>query len=143
MYCADFFLQIYDSLVDFSITLKDFDKLNLEEYDPILLRKTLILDGKINSIEYLNDSIEKFAVVVELVKGEWIGLEEIATYRCLVVFEGSEFVDNFKSREETNSVLHHIMPKSRVIIAGKLRQQVELDTDTLIWLVDGLYIRKI
>ena len=132
-----------DKSLDFSITLKALNKLILEEYDSNLLKKIVILDGKINTIEYLNNSFEQFSVILELVKGEWIGLDEIATYRCLILFEGSQFVENFNYEEQSNSNLTHITPKSRVIVAGKIRQKVELDSDTLIWLVDGLYIRKI
>ena len=133
----------FDAIVDFSITIKT---LNLHgETDPSFLDtdKLLLLNGTVSSISFVNPKQENFVVQVELVSGEWVGLEEVKSYNCTVIFQGSEFYRLFPRRRPKNPSPDMISANNRVLVVAKAQNRVTNEAGELHWLLEGFYIRRI
>lgn len=91
--------EAFNSVVDFSVSTADLVELvrsgRADEIDP---EKYLILEGSVASTLLLDPNEETYWAIVELVAGEWIGLEEIEVYRVFVYLEGPQFSNRVVER---------------------------------------------
>lgn len=107
----------FDRVVDFSATLEDLDEIVRGErpFDP---EKLVIVEGAVESITVVNREEESFLAFAELVKGRWIGLEEIGVTTCYVQFAGPEFSGRLSSRPAEDGST--VSLNSRVLVVGNL-----------------------
>ena len=132
-----------DAAVDFTITLKDLDRLIRQgRFAPP--ERALVLDGTIKRIDILDPTPETFAVQIELVKGEWFEREAVRSYRSIILLEGSRFVANFPPRG-VEATAAAIPLNSRVVVAGMALGVAQLteDPDDLAWVIAGQHIRAL
>ena len=133
-----------DRVIDFSVTVKTLDRLDaVTARDYRLDERFLILDGTVSTIEVIEPEESRYQVVVELVSGEWIGLEEVRSYRCLVLFSGPEFARVFPRRAPRDAGPRVITPNDRVVLVARLLEPVALDTQESIWVLEGFYVRAL
>jgi hypothetical protein len=104
--------------VDFSITLKDLAAVAAGE-KPLPQGRLLVLDGTVTSLSFLDKEEASFRVRAELMSGEWIGLEDVRAYTCVVTFSGSEWFTVFPARPPRNPPPGVVLPNSRVIIVAR------------------------
>ena len=132
-----------DAAVDFSITLKDLDRLIRQgRFAPP--ERALVLDGTIKRIDVLDPTPATFAVQLELVKGEWFEREAVRSYRSIILLEGRQFATYFPPRGEDPTAAA-IPLNSRVVVAGValLVAQLTEDPDDLAWVIAGQYVRAL
>jgi hypothetical protein len=133
-----------DRIIDFSVTVK-----TLERLDPATARdfrldeRFLLLDGTVNTVEVLDPEESRYQVIVELVSGEWIGLEEVRSYRCLVLFSGPEYARVFPRRAPRDAGPRVITPNDRVLMVARLLEPVQLGAGESVWVLEGSYVRKL
>jgi hypothetical protein len=133
-----------DRVIDFSVTVK-----TLERLDPVTARdyrldeRYLLLDGTVSTIEVVDPEESRYQVVVELVSGEWIGLEEVRSYRCLVLFGGPEFARIFPRRAPRDAGPRVITPNDRVLIVARLLEPVQWSEGESVWVLEGTYVRPL
>lgn len=133
-----------DRVVDFSVTVKTLDRLDLATArDYRLDERFLVLDGTVTTIEVIDPDETRYQVVVELVSGEWIGLEEVRSYRCLVLFSGPEFAGVFPRRAPRDAGPRVITPNDRVLLVARLLEPVALDGEQSVWVLEGVYARPL
>lgn len=133
-----------DRVVDFSVTVKTLDRLDVATArDYRLDERFLVLDGTVTNIEVIDPDESRYQVVVELVSGEWIGLEEVRSYRCLVLFSGAEFARVFPRRAPRDAGPRVITPNDRVLFVARLLEPVVLEGDQSIWVLEGIYARPL
>ena len=87
----------FDRVVDFSVTLKTLAAV-AEGKAPLPTGKMLLLSGTVSDVNILNKDERAFKVRIELITGEWIGLEDVKAYACYVEFSGPEFFKVFPAR---------------------------------------------
>jgi len=133
-----------DRVIDFSVTVKTLERLDAATArDYRLDERFLVLDGTVSTIEVIDPEESRYQVVVELVSGEWIGLEEVRSYRCLVLFSGPEYARVFPRRAPRDAGPRVITPNDRVLLVARLLEPVALDADDSIWVLEGIYARPL
>ena len=130
-------------LVDFSISMKTLDiMLERGQIDAFNKDRYLILDGTVASRELLSADGEPFLGEIELVQGEWLGLEEVKIYRCIVVFSGDQFSGLIPARRARRRSENEIKLNSHVLLLGKFTGTRTLSNGTMVPLIEGFLIRE-
>jgi hypothetical protein len=132
----------FDRVVDFSVTLKSLAAA-ADGKAPLPTGRMVVLSGTVSDVSILDKEPATFKVRIELITGEWIGLEDVKAYTCYVEFSGPEFFKVFPARAPRTVTPGVIVGNSRVLVVGRV---VELTTSPLgakRALVDGAYIRSI
>ncbi|MBN1836076.1 MAG: hypothetical protein JW820_09520 [Spirochaetales bacterium] len=133
-----------DKVIDFSVTVKTLERLDAATArDYRLDERFVVLDGTVGTIEVLDPEESRYQVVVELISGEWIGLEEVRSYRCLVLFSGPEFARVFPRRAPRDAGPQVIAANDRVLFVARLLEPVALDEGSSIWVLQGVYARAL
>ena len=134
----------FDAVADFSVTIKtlsQLDEATAAAYG--LMDRFLLLDGTVTNKLVLDSNEESYLVQVELVSGEWIGLEEVRSYRCLVLFSGPEFARVFPRRAPRDAGPRVITPNDRVLLVARLLEPVVLEGEQSVWVLEGVYARPL
>ena len=131
----------FDQVVDFSVTLKTL-ALNAgnPQADFAQQEKYLILNGTITGIQLLDPEQATFRARVELVTGEWDGLEEVRSYRCFVLFEGPEFFRLLPKRKNPASAVQ-VGVTDRVIVVARAIEPLADPSGGADWLLRGFHLR--
>jgi hypothetical protein len=133
----------FDRIVDFSMTLKGLDQgSGGSRADLVQQGKLLILNGTVSNIRILSPEPEGFQVQLELVLGEWIGLEEVRSYRCSVLFQGPEYAPLFP-RKKSGVSGAAIETNTRVLVVARALEPVSVEKDRTDWLLQGFHIRSL
>jgi hypothetical protein len=134
----------FDRIVDFSLTLKELNRLPAAEIPAFLAGgKLLLLNGTVAGVSFIDNSEENFQVAVELVSGEWLGLEDVRSYRCTVLFRGSRFFPLFPSRAPRNPEQDFVSANDRILVAASALDKISTDGGEVIWLLEGLHVRRL
>jgi hypothetical protein len=75
--------------------------------------------------------------------GEWIGLEDVKSYHCLVKFEGPEYLAAFPASAPRNPGPDVFVKSARMLVVALPVAVVELIDGRLLWLLDGVYLRRL
>ena len=132
-----------DDAVDFTITLRDLDRLVRQgQFEPP--PRALVLDGTIKRITIFDPNPATFDAEIELVKGEWFEREAVRSYRSIIVLQGGRFASLFPPRgvEPTRAA---IPLNSRVMVAGVALGVAPMsdDPNDLSWVVQGFHVRQL
>lgn len=134
----------FDRVVDFSATVKTLETLSTAQArERGLLARLVLLDGTVTSLQFLNAEEAGFALEMELVSGEWIGLEDVKIYRCRVRFQGPAFFRQFPRRAPKNPEPAQVVLNDRVLIVAKAVARVGDEAGQSLWLLEGLHVRPI
>ena len=134
----------FDAVADFSVTVKtlsSLDEATAAAYG--LLDRFLLLDGTVTNILVLDANEESYLVQVELVSGEWIGLDEVRSYSCWVLFSGPRFAGVFPARLPRNPAPGVIASNDTILIVAKPLQTVEIAEGEIAWVLEGIYARPL
>ena len=134
----------FDAVTDFSVTVKtlsQLDEATARAYG--LMDRFLLLDGTVTNILILDPSEENFLVQVELVSGEWIGLEEVRSYSCWVLFSGPRFASIFPARIPRNPPPGVITANDHILIVAMALQTVEIVEGETAWVLEGIHTRPL
>lgn len=133
----------FDRIVDFSITLKSLDQSSGgSRADLGQQGKLLILNGTVSNIRILSPEPEGFRAQLELVLGEWIGLEEVRSYRCSVLFQGPEYAPLFP-RKKSGASGPGIETNTRVLVVARALEPAPVEQGGAGWLLQGYHIRPL
>jgi hypothetical protein len=113
--------QDFGRIVDFQKTLKD---VSLEAAEAPAGRvssgKYLILEGSVASRRVVNAEPETFVGEIELVDGDWVGVESVNMWSCIVQFSGPEYVSRIPAGRTRKASPDEILLNSQVLVVGKL-----------------------
>ena len=134
----------FSDVVDFSTDLKSIATLvSRGAENRIALDKTFVLDGAVASITIADDSKENYTVIIELVSGEWAGLEEVKMYTCYVFFIGQEYSTIFPARRSRRPNPKAIEVNQEVIVACVMSEVWPNENGDPIAAMYGLDIRRL
>jgi hypothetical protein len=91
----------------------------------------------------LDSNEESYLVQVELVSGEWIGLDEVRSYSCWVLFSGSRFAGVFPARVPRDPPPEVIADNDKILIVALPLQTVEIAEGETAWVLEGIYARPL
>jgi|GEM_PF-1038484 len=132
----------FDSIVDFSLTFKDlFEEVNRGK--SIDSDRYIVIDGSITARIVLNKEEENFSAELEVVNGNWKGLEEVEIYKCIVVLKGTDFFKRIPVKRSRKKLPNEIELNSRVLIVGKIVSVRKDDDGILIPVLEAIYVRPI
>jgi hypothetical protein len=134
----------FNAVADFSVTVKtlsQLDEATARAYG--LLDRFVLLDGTVSNILILDTNEESYLVQIELVSGEWIGLEEVRSYSCWVLFSGPRFADVFPARVPRTPPPGVISANDHVLIVAAPLQTVEIAEGERAWVLEGIHARPL
>ncbi len=113
--------ETFDSIVDFSITLRELAEVAAErEPGSVTEQPLVVVDGYIASVVVTDDSDGSFSADIELVDGEWFDLEDVRAYRAVVVVAGEDFRERVPRRAPPSPPRDHIVAGRHGIVVAQL-----------------------
>jgi hypothetical protein len=131
-----------ERVLDFSVTLKTLAAA-ADGKAPLPSGKMLLLSGTVSDISILSKDEGSFRVRVELINGEWVGLEDVKAYACYVEFAGPEFFKVFPARPPRTATPGVVVLDSRVVVIGAAQDVTATPLGEKRVRVQGAYIRVI
>lgn len=131
-----------ESVIDFSMSTRDLvEIIRDQQYERIDPTKAYILSGSVASTLVLDSNPETYLALIELVDGEWIGLDSIEVYRMYVVLEGSRFSNRVLDRVPRDPGPEVILTNSKLLMIAQFRGEAEWEDGSFIPMVTALAIR--
>ena len=134
-------LSDLDKVVDFSVTLKTLKA--AADGEMALPSRLCILDATVSDINIIDKDKSTFKVRIELLSGEWVGMEDVKSYSCYVDFSGPEFFDAFPARAPRSPTSGVVLVNARVIVACRAIGFVSSPQGEKRVLLEGLHVRTI
>jgi hypothetical protein len=137
-------IQDFRDVADFSVTLENLEAFALETlHGDAEADKFIILNGAVASITPIDPSEESFVAVIELVGGDWVGLERVEIYKCFLQVEGPDFFTRLPRRAPSNPGPEIIQINQEVMVLGKVIDLLPLDQENVVPLVYAYSVRAI
>jgi len=132
-----------ESIMDLSISLKELSYSDPEFLDTLISSdKYIILEGAVASIIEIERSENNLILDIHLINGEWIGLEKVEVYKCIINISGKEWEDRFPKRKPRELTSNLILQNNQILVIGKVSDYV-MENSMLTAVIDAEYIRKI
>lgn len=131
-----------ERVIDFSVTLKSLAAA-ADSGAPVPAGRNVLLSGTVSDVTILDKDPAAFKVRIELITGEWIGLEDVKSYYCYVEFTGPDYVKVFPARAPRGANRDLVTLNSRVLVVGRVVNVGTTPLGARRVLVDGAYIRTI
>ncbi len=114
-----------DSPVNFSITLRELSRMAERGSDSSeVFESYVVVQGYISASTVITRTEEHFRASVDLVSGEWEGLENVRTHQSRFIVEGDEYRDRIFERPPRRPADDDIIPgREAVVIARLLRYE--------------------
>jgi hypothetical protein len=132
----------FDRVVDFGVTLKSLAAA-ADGTAPLPAGRLIVLSGTVSDVTILDKEKATFKVRIELITGEWIGLEDVKAYACYVDFSGPEYFKVFPSPAPRKAVPGVVVNNSRVLVVGRVMDITTTPLGARRVLVDGAHIRNV
>jgi hypothetical protein len=130
----------FDAIVDFSVTLKTLSAAAAGEA-VLPANRLLLLEGSISEIVVLDDRPQAWKVRVELMAGEWIGVEAVLGYRCWVTFAGPAYADVFPAEVPDEPSPDYLPLHTRVLVLARAPAPAVTPLGEKVMAVEGLAVR--
>lgn len=136
-------LSDFDAVVDVDESLKSLSLSVREGRDPTPDGRLLMLDGVVSVIEVLDPEEASFSARIELVTGEWQGLERVLLYSAYVDINGPEFFSRIPTRRNRNTSADAITTNEAVLVVGRFDGMTTDSDGNPVPVVEGLYLRPL
>ncbi len=134
----------FDRIVDFSLSIKELDAIvKQERYDLLDPDKMVIIDGAVASITIVEENEDRFLAELEVINGEWEGLERVYMYSCLVQVSGKGFFQRIPNKAMKSPLKDEISQNARILVVGSPQSIRQWEDGTNMLVLDGWYIRTI
>ena len=132
----------FDRVVDFSVTLKSLAAA-ADGKAALPTSRILMLSGTVSGITIVNKDQPTFQARIELITGEWLGLDDVKAYACYVDFTGADFFPVFPVRPPAQPGPGVIVQSARVLVVARAVSIVTTPLGEKRVLLEGEYIRSI
>ncbi len=130
-----------ESIINLDLSLKELNSLEPGKFDSIKKsNKFIIIEGAVASITSIERTNNNLIVNIQIINGEWIGLDKVEGYTCIVTIKGKEWEKRFPERIGRNPDREVILLNSHVLVIGKL---LRIDSNSLIPIIEAAYIRTL
>lgn len=132
-----------NSLINLNLSLKELSLSGLDALDELILSdKYIILEGSVSSITEIERNDTNLVLDIHLINGEWIGLDKVQVYKCIVNISGMEWETMFPSRPPKEITDGVVLQNNRILVIGKISDYI-MENSTLLAVVEAEYLRKI
>ncbi len=131
-----------DRVIDFSVTLKSLASA-VQNGDPLPQGKTVLISGTVSDVNVVSKDAADYRVRLELITGEWIGLDDVKAYTCYVDFAGADYARLIPARPPRDATPGLVVLNSRVIVVGRVVGVTSTALGGRQALLDGAFIRPI
>ena len=132
-----------NTVIDLNMSLKVISHSTPDQLDSIISSgKYVIIEGTISSITEIERSDNNFIIDIHVINGEWVGLEKVEVYKCIVNVSGLEWESHFPKRTPREITEQLMLLNNQIMVIGKLSDYVLEDT-SLISVINAEYIRKV
>ncbi len=132
----------FDRIVNFDTTLKSLAT-DAADGAALATSRIVILDGTVSDVNIVDKSEGSFKVRIQIIAGEWIGLEDVKSYTCYVEFSGSQYVSVFPARAPATAKPGIVALNSRVLVVGRPISFVVSPQGERTVLVEGIHVRTL
>ena len=133
----------FDEVVAFEHSLKSLALSVQEDGEPPVADRVLVLDGIVASVEVLSSDETEFRARVELVRGEWQGLEAIALYKAYVDVSGPRFRERIATGRTEGTQANMIRTDEPALVVGRVTDVIPDEDGTPVPVVEGFYLRPL
>ncbi|MAG13500.1 MAG: hypothetical protein CMN78_02770 [Spirochaetales bacterium] len=133
----------FNSVVDFESTLGSLMQAVVDNNPFALPDKFIIVDGAVASRVVVNGDADQYLGELELVAGEWIGVESVVRYQCILQLIGPEFAAAIPARRSRRANPNEIKLNSRILVVAKATGIRENADGEFIPVLRAYYIRSI
>jgi hypothetical protein len=130
----------FDKIVDFSVTLKTVSEAAAGAAE-LPENRLLLLEGSISEIVVLDDRPERWKARVELMAGEWIGVDEVRGYRCWVTFTGPEYAEVFPIEPPDEPSPDWLPLHARALVLARILGPVVTPLGETVMSLEGIAVR--
>ena len=107
----------FDRVVDFSVTLKTLAAVAAGK-EALPAGRMFLLSGTVSDVTIINREEAAFKVRIEVITGEWIGLEDVKSYACYIEFSGPEYFTIFPAKPPRTANPDVVTLNTRVVVVG-------------------------
>jgi len=136
-------LEDFNEVVDFSISIRELATAAANNDMAALPDRLVIIQGSVASRLVIDANAESYIGQLELVGGEWLGVEDVVTYRCFLLLEGPRFANTIPARRTRNKHPDEIDLNSRILVVGEFLGLFDMENGTTVPVLNALHIRKI
>lgn len=136
-------IEDFNRVVDFGTTIRELSIAAAAGDTEALPDRLVIIDGSVASRLVIDGHAASYVGQIELVGGEWIGVEDVVTYRCYLLLKGPQFSHAIPARRSRTKHPDEIDLNSRILVVGKLLGIFDLEDGTTVPVLDVFHIRKI
>ena len=133
----------FNGVIDFTTTLGDLDQIASQGDPNALPTRFIIIDGAVASRIVINSDAANFVGELQIVSGEWIGVETVVRYECILVLEGPDFASAIPARRSRRANPKEIGLNTRILAVAKAIGLHEREDGTRIPVLQAYYIRKL
>lgn len=132
----------FEAVIDFDMSLPRLYQLVQDgAYDLIDSDRYMILQGSVASTTVLDPNEESYLSLLEIVGGEWIGLESISVYRIYVLLVGPKFAARVPNRIPRDPGPEVILINSSVMVVGQFIDVLDEEDGSITPVVQAIEIR--
>ena len=132
----------FQATIDFDMSLSRLYKLVQDDaYDLIDPDRYMILQGSVASTAVLDPNEETYQSLLEIVDGEWVGLESITIYRVYVLLVGPEFAARVPDRPPRDPGPEVILTNSTVMVVGQFIGVLDEEDGSVSPVIEAIAIR--
>lgn len=132
-----------NAVLDFSTTLRDLDQMAAGGDPDALPSRFVIVEGVVASRQVVNPNAAEFVGELDLVSGDWIGVERVVRYECIVLLVGPEFASAIPARRSRTANPDEIDVNTRILVVAKAIGLYEREDGTIVPVLQAYSIRKI
>jgi len=133
----------FSGIVDFEITMRELSALAETGNPDALPARFVVIDGVVASRVVVNSNPADFVGELHLVGGEWIGVEEVVQYECVLIITGPEFASAIPSGRSRRANPDEIPLNTRVLAVAKALGLYEREDGMIVPVLQAFQIRKI
>ncbi len=136
-------IEDFNDVVDFSVSIRELSLAAAAGDVEALPTKLVVIDGTVASRLVVDANPDTYIGQLELVGGEWLGVEDVVTYRCFLLLEGSRFANTIPARRSRTKHPDEIELNSRILVVGRLLGLFDMEDGTTVPVLEVYHIRRI
>ncbi len=132
-----------EAVLNLDVSIKELNSFSTEMLDNLILsNRYIIVEGSVASKRDIERTEENFVLDIHLVNGEWIGLEKVEVYKCIVNIEGKVWETRFPKRVGRDPADNIVQLNNHILVIGKVVDYVIKDSE-LVSVIQAEYLRKL
>lgn len=135
-------LDDFNKVVDFNYTLKDLYIAATSNPAGEFPDRFIVIYGAVASRAVVISDSENYLAELDVVTGEWLGVEEAVKYYCIVQLVGPDFEKAVPARRSRNPNPAEIALNSQIIAVAKVTGLRQLESGETVPILHAYYVRK-